>query len=203
MGFSVFPSSSSNHCILLCSSGMLIFTAAWQAMLAAMRRRRTSMLSACAASSSTCSSSARASSSSRPSRSDRRSLDRQRARTERLRFEAVAVQFVGHVGEVRHLGRKKVDQERHQQALALHALHLPLAQHLLKQDALVRHVLVDDPKALFIDGEDEGVLHLAKGSQAAQTCEVGGVFNALGCGCLIGGASRQMRGSVCIRQCGS
>src|SRR5947209_6377079 len=43
-----------------------------------------------------------------------------------------------------------------------------LAQNLLKENALVRHVLVNDPEAVRIYGENKRVAHLPQRSEAGQ-----------------------------------
>ena len=65
------------------------------------------------------------------------------------------VQFVGNLGEHCHLAGRQFDKQRHQHLLAFGELAMSLAQNLLEQHALVRDVLVDDPEALRVDGEDE------------------------------------------------
>ena len=85
------------------------------------------------------------------------------ARAEGLGFEAVAVEFAGDLGEGDHLGGKEVDEERHEEALALDLFGVALAEDLFEEDALVGDVLIDDPEALFVGGEDEGVVELTKG----------------------------------------
>ena len=50
------------------------------------------------------------------------------------------------------------------------------AHVLLKQDALVRHVLVDEPQSLAVDGDDEAGVHL---SQRLEVGEAGGAGRKL------------------------
>ena len=90
-------------------------------------------------------------------------FDGECARTEGLGFKAVAFELFGNSREADHLLREKLHEYRHEEALALDGLHLALAQDLLEKDALVGDVLVDDPEAFFVGGEDEGVAKLAEG----------------------------------------
>ncbi len=168
MGQSVLASSRSSHSILFCSSGMLTLMAAWQAMLAAMLVRILSRFSDCS-SRSNCSriSCSRCSTSPGATPAAVR-LHRDGARAEGLDLEAVAVQFVGDLGEHRHLARRQLDDQRHQQLLPLRRFGQPLLADLLEQDALVRHVLVDDPQSLRIDGQDERIANL---SQRLERCQ--------------------------------
>ena len=82
-------------------------------------------------------------------------FDGEGARAEGLDLEAVALQFGGDQREGDHLGRSEVDEQGHEQTLALHALDFAVAQNFLEEHALVRDVLIDDPEAFFIGGEDE------------------------------------------------
>ena len=68
----------------------------------------------------------------------------------------------------------KVDEQRHEKALALDALDLAVAEDLFEEDALVSDVLIDDPEAFVVDGEDEGVAELAEGSERGEGVEGGG-----------------------------
>ena len=52
-----------------------------------------------------------------------------------------------------------------QQALHFHRAAGTLFQHLLDQDALVSHVLVDDPQPVAAGGHDEAVVNLAQRTQ--------------------------------------
>ena len=60
---------------------------------------------------------------------------------------------------------------RHQQPLHLHAAGGALLQHLLEQNALVRHVLVDDPQPVAARGDDEALVDLAQRAQVGQRRE--------------------------------
>ena len=57
-----------------------------------------------------------------------------------------------------------------------------LLQHLLEQDALVRHVLVDDPQAVAAGGDDEALVDLPERAQVARapTASVSGGGHGLG-----------------------
>ena len=120
-------------------------------------------------------------------------FDGEGAGAEGLGFEAVAFELVGDLGEGDHLGGKQVDEQRHEEALALDLLGFALAENLFEEDALVGYVLVDDPEALFVGGEDEGVAELAEGLEGGEGVE--GVGLLRGCW-FVGGFcwSRSLRG---------
>ena len=105
-----------------------------------------------------------------------RGLDGEGAGAEGLGFEAVAVEFVGDLGEGDHLRGQQIDQQRHEEALALDLLGVALAEDLFEEDALVGDVLVDDPEALFVGGEDEGVAELAERLEGGESVEGVGLF---------------------------
>ena len=98
-------------------------------------------------------------------------FDGEGAGAEGLGFEAVAVELVGDVGEGDHLRGEEFDEEGHEEALALDLLGVALAEDLFEEDALVGDVLVDDPEAFFVDGEDEGVAELAEGLEGGEGVE--------------------------------
>ena len=75
----------------------------------------------------------------------RRRLHRQSLRPKGLYFKAVPLQLLGNAREYHHMVRPQLHQQWHQQPLPLHALHLPVAQDLLKKHPFVCNVLVDDP----------------------------------------------------------
>ena len=172
MGQSVLASSRSSHSILFCSSGMLTLMAAWQAMLAAMLVRILSRFSDCS-SRSNCSRISCSRCSTSPARnSGGGCLHRDGARAEGFDLEAVAIQFVGDFGEDRHLARRQLDDERHQQLLPLGRFCQSLLADFLEQNALVRDVLIDDPQSLRIDGQDKRIANLPdrlEGGQRLQT----------------------------------
>jgi hypothetical protein len=95
-------------------------------------------------------------------------FDGEGAGAEGLGFEAVAVELLGDLGEGDHLGREKVDEQRHEEALALDLFGVAFAEDLFEENALVSYVLVDDPEALFVSGEDEGVAELAEGLKGGE-----------------------------------
>ena len=101
-------------------------------------------------------------------------LDGDGARAEGFGVKAVALQFSGDRGEDNHLLRQEIDQHGHEQALALDTLDLALAQDFLKQDALVGDVLIDDPQAFVVDGEDERFAHLTEGLEGGERIEIRG-----------------------------
>ena len=101
-------------------------------------------------------------------------LDGDGARAEGFRVKAVALQFAGDGGEDDHLLRQEIDQHGHEQALALHALDLALAEDFFEEDTLVGDVLIDDPQAFVVDGEDERVAQLAEGLEGGERIETGG-----------------------------
>ena len=107
-------------------------------------------------------------------------LDGEGAGAEGFGFEAVAVEFFGDLGEGDHLGGEQVDEQRHEQALALDLLGVALAEDLFEEDALVGYVLVDDPEAFFVGGEDEGVAELAEGLEGGEGGEGVGLLWAAG-----------------------
>ena len=87
----------------------------------------------------------------------------QSAGAEGFGFEAVAFELLRDGGEADHLRGEELDQDRRKEALALDLLDLPFAEDLFEEDALVGYVLIDDPEAFFVGGEDEGVAELAEG----------------------------------------
>jgi hypothetical protein len=89
------------------------------------------------------------------------------------------LEFFGDLGEGDHLGGEKIDEERHEEALALDLFGVALAEDLFEEDALVGYVLVDDPEALFVGGEDEGVAELAERLEGGEGVE--GVGLLRGC----------------------
>ena len=54
-----------------------------------------------------------------------------------------------------------------------------LVENLFEQDALVGDVLIDDPEALWVDGEDEGVANLSEGLEGGEHGEIHGVVDAI------------------------
>jgi len=101
----------------------------------------------------------------------RRGFDSESAWAEGFSFEAVAIEFVGDLGEGDHLGRKQIDEKRHEEALTLDLLGVAFAKNFFEEDALVRDMLVDDPETFFVGGEDEGVAKLAQGLECGEGVE--------------------------------
>ena len=93
---------------------------------------------------------------------DRGRFDGKCLRAERLDFKPIALELIGDLGKDDHLPRFKFDQKRHKEALALNVFDLASAEDLLKKHTFVCDVLVDDPEAFFVDGEDERVAELAE-----------------------------------------
>ena len=83
---------------------------------------------------------------------DRGGFDGEGAGAEGFGFEAVAVQFSGDLGEGDHLCGKEVDEQWHEEALALNLFGVAFAEDLFEKNAFVGYVLVDDPEALFVGG---------------------------------------------------
>jgi hypothetical protein len=102
------------------------------------------------------------------------------ARAEGFGFEAVTLKFLGDLGEGDHLGGEQVNEERHEEALALNLFYLTLAKDFLEEDALVGYVLVDDPETFFVGGEDEGVVELAYGLEGGEGGEGVGLLRGGG-----------------------
>ena len=92
----------------------------------------------------------------------RSNLHRDAACTKGLRFETVLLQFIGDFREHGLLRWSQVDHDRHQQSLALDLLFGALPEHSLEQYAFMRHVLVNDPQAVVIHGENERLAQLAQ-----------------------------------------
>ena len=82
---------------------------------------------------------------------------------ERLHLEPQPIQHVPVSGEGLPLGRRQVQHDGLQQALALEPAGGEPLHHLLEQHPLVGHVLIDDGDAVLVDGDDEGVAELAEG----------------------------------------
>ena len=98
----------------------------------------------------------------------RRGLHRDGAIAERLGLEARCVQFLGDARVIDLLLRRELQDHRHQQPLHFHASGGALFQHLLEQNALMRHVLVDDPQPVASGGDDEALVDLAERAQIAR-----------------------------------
>ncbi len=64
------------------------------------------------------------------------------------------------------------DHRRDQQALRLHIPAGAGGEHLLEQNTLMRHVLVDDPQPVAPGRHDEAVVDLTERPQIAQGVQV-------------------------------
>ena len=64
--------------------------------------------------------------------------------------------------------RFQLDQQGHQQPLALHLFHLAVAQNFFKKHPFMCHMLVDDPQSVLAGGQDEGFAQLAQRLQRAK-----------------------------------
>ncbi len=182
VGCSVFANSVRSQSILAESRGWLILMAAWQAMEAAMRRRRASEFSVCWLRSGTARHFFEHVFEFDAFEAYWGGLDGECAGAEGFGLEAVAFELFGDLGEGDHLRGKEVDEERHEEALALHLLGFALAEDFFEEDALVGDVLVDDPEALFVGGEDEGIAELAERLEGGEGGEGVGLFGRGGFG---------------------
>src|SRR5260370_19944956 len=99
----------------------------------------------------------------------RRSFHGDCPRAERFYFKAVMPKFVADLGKNRLLACGKLHNQRQQQALALHVPRLPLPQDALKEHALVRDVLVNDPQTAGVGGDDKRITNLAQGLEIPQS----------------------------------
>jgi len=103
----------------------------------------------------------------------RRGFDGDGVGAEGLGFAAVAFQLRGERREDHHLLGEQVDQHRHKEALAFDALSLALAEDFFEEHALVGDMLIDDPEAFVVGGEDEGLAQLAEGFERGKGVEGG------------------------------
>src|SRR5208283_4312127 len=85
----------------------------------------------------------------------RRDSYRYAACAEGLGLKTIACKFFGDVAEDRLLGGSQFDDQGHEQALTLHLLGGALPQDSLEEHTFVRHMLIDDPESVFIDGKNE------------------------------------------------
>ena len=88
-------------------------------------------------------------------------FDRNAAGSEGLGLKTVAGQLFGNLSKNSLLRRRQVDDERHQQTLAFDPLDCALAHDAFEEHALVSDVLIDDPEAIFVDGQNKSVSNLA------------------------------------------
>ena len=98
-------------------------------------------------------------------------FDGEGAGAEGFGLEAVAIELFGELGEADHLCGEEVDEDGQEEALALGGLRGALAEDFFEEDALVGDVLVDDPEAFVVGGEDEGVADLAEGLEGGEGVE--------------------------------
>ena len=105
----------------------------------------------------------------------RRRFHRHRAVAERLGLESQRVQLLGDARVFDLLRGAQADHQGHQQPLALDAALGALGQHLLEQNSLVRHVLVDDPQPVASRGDDEAVVDLAQRPQIGERVQTFGI----------------------------
>ena len=81
------------------------------------------------------------------------------------------MEFVGDARVIDLLLGGELQNQRHEQALHLDASGGALLHHLFEQNALVRHVLVDNPQAVAAGGEDEAFVDLAERPQIGERCQ--------------------------------
>lgn len=105
---------------------------------------------------------------------DRRCFDGKCLRAKEFHLESVAFKFLGDAGKNDHLLGLQLDQHRHEQALALDLLHLPVAEDLLKKHSFVCNMLVDDPETILTGGQDERITELAQGLECGKVVEIDG-----------------------------
>ena len=176
VGCSVWLRASRSQLILAGSSGVLILMAAWQAMEAAMRRARVSGVFGLLVGGEGGEEIFECELELAAFEADGSGFDGEGAGAEGLGFEAVAVEFFREGGEADHLGGEEVDEDGHEEALALRGRpRSALAEDFFEEDALVGDVLVDDPEAFVVGGEDEGVADLAEGFEGGEGVEGVGI----------------------------
>ncbi len=107
-------------------------------------------------------------------KTDRGGFHSERLRAKRFDLKSVTFEFLGDAGEDHHLGGLEFDQHGHEESLALDMLHLAVAKNLFKEHALVCHMLVDNPQAVFAGGQNEGLAQLAEGPKRTEVVENGG-----------------------------
>jgi hypothetical protein len=92
-------------------------------------------------------------------------------RAKGLGLATVALEFGGEGREDDHLLGEQVDEHGHEEALALDALGLALAENFFEENALVGNVLIDDPEAFVVGSEDEGFAELTQGFEGGEGME--------------------------------
>ena len=85
-------------------------------------------------------------------------LDRDGPLPEGLGFKTECIEFVCNPCIFQLLRRAKGQNQGHQQTLHLDRIRGALLQHLFKQDAFMRDVLIDDPQAIPPGSYYEAVL---------------------------------------------
>ena len=66
------------------------------------------------------------------------------------------------------LRRAHTDDMGEEQTLALYFSAFAQGEHLLKQDALVRYMLIDDPQPVAPRRDDKAIVNLPQGTEVAQ-----------------------------------
>src|SRR5579871_5428826 len=85
----------------------------------------------------------------------RHGLNSDAARAHGLNFETVGRQFFCDFLEDDDLARREFEDKRHEHALRFNFAGAACSEVLFEEDAFVRDVLVDDPQAFAVDGDDE------------------------------------------------
>ena len=165
MGQSVSESARSSHSILAASRRVLILMAARQAMPAEISRRRSSSERWRNSPSAISRISKRICSRSAAPMAAGADLHGNGAAAEGFGFKTGIAQLIGDAGVIDLLFGGERENHRHQQALGLDGAGGALLEDLLEEDALMRHVLIDDPQAVAAGGDDEALVNLAEGAQ--------------------------------------
>ena len=79
------------------------------------------------------------------------------------------MQFIRNSRVIDLLFRCELQNQRHQQPLHFHASGGALLQHLFEQNALMGHVLVDDPQPIAARGNDKALVDLPRGRRSDST----------------------------------
>ena len=78
------------------------------------------------------------------------------------------MQLIGNARIVDLLLGRELQNQRHQQPLRLHPPGGTLFHYLFEEDALVRHVLIDDPEPVAARGENKAFMDLPQRPQIRQ-----------------------------------
>ena len=89
-------------------------------------------------------------------------LNRYAARAHGFDLETIGGEFVGDFFVDDELARREFENHRHEHALAFDFSGAARFEMLLKKDAFVRDVLVDDPEPFAVHGDDEARADLAQ-----------------------------------------